>query len=247
MSVIVPAYNEASRLSHTLERVVAYLRPRHLFEALVVDDGSTDGTAALVRSVTQRLPEVRLVSLPRRQGKGAAVKAGIAQAAGRWLCVTDADLAISIEQFERALPLLQHGAHMVIGSRALPGSTTVPRQRFLRRWLGRSFHLVVRALLGVRFRDTQCGFKCFEREAAQAIFARVATTGFAFDVEVLLLAEEMGLQIQEIPVHVENDQTSTVRPFEHAGATCRDLWRMARRYRGRQGTAAARHPAIPSW
>jgi len=167
LSVIIPAYNEAPRIERTLEQLAGYLRAKvSEFEIVVVDDGSTDDTSRKVTLAAQKEPRVRLVSLPANRGKGFAVRQGVVAAKGDVICFTDADLSTPVEEIEKGADGLRQGAPVVIASRRHPGSVISLRQGLLRDWIGRGFNRFVRALLSLPFEDTQCGFKCFSRQAA---------------------------------------------------------------------------------
>jgi dolichyl-phosphate beta-glucosyltransferase len=222
--VIIPAYNEATRLRSTLERVVAYLdRQPFSSEVLVVDDGSTDDTAMIAREYAGEHATVRILRYTPNHGKGRAVKEGMREADGQLMLMCDADLSTPIEEFEKLVRFVAEGFDVVIGSRALPESELRVHQPWLRERLGRSFNLLVR-ILGVRdFSDTQCGFKLFTRQAARDIFAEVKTDGWAFDVEALLLALWKGYRVREVPVIWINAAGSKVNVVRDAVGTLRDL------------------------
>jgi dolichyl-phosphate beta-glucosyltransferase len=231
LSVVIPAYNEALRIEPSLQRVWNYLRVCHgegRFEIIVVDDGSKDGTATTVEEFRAKAAEVRLIRFPHNRGKGAAVRAGMLAAIGDAILFSDADFSTPIEEVEGALKLLQEGGDVVIGSRALAGSQVLVRQTLLRESLGRLFNRLIRAFLRIPFRDTQCGFKLFRREAARAVFQRARTDGFAFDVETLLLALQLGYVVREMPVRWINDPESRVNLLRHPAQMLGDLWRIRR-------------------
>mgnify|MGYP000468806795 CR=1 FL=1 len=212
LSVVVPAYNEEKRIGFSLFRIKDYLQSRNLSaEVIVVDDGSTDRTAEVAREIMADYPEFRVISHPVNRGKGAAVRTGALQARGELVLFTDADLSTPIEELEKFLPLSREGYEVVIGSRALPESEIKERQGWLREHLGKGFNLLVRLLVLKGFKDTQCGFKLFWKEAAREIFFRLETEGFAFDVEVLLLARKLGYKIAQVPVVWVNHPESRVR------------------------------------
>jgi dolichyl-phosphate beta-glucosyltransferase len=201
-SVVLPAYNEEHRLPPTLESVVHYLRTQgEQFEVLVVDDGSTDGTAAVVEGYHERYPEVRLLRYQPNRGKGFAVCYGIMQAQGELILFDDADGATPIAEIERLERAIQNGADVAIGSRALVSSETTVKALWYRKVAGRVFNSFANLLLVPGIEDTQCGFKLFRRHAAHQIFSHVRTERFAFDVEVLYLARKFGFRVAEEPVN----------------------------------------------
>jgi dolichyl-phosphate beta-glucosyltransferase len=198
------------------------------FEIIVVDDGSTDDTVTLVEQFRSRAREVRLIRFSRNQGKGAAVRAGMVAAVGDAVLFSDADLSTPIEEVEPALKLIREGSDVVIGSRALAGSQVLVHQTLLRESLGRLFNRLIRAFLRIPFRDTQCGFKLFRREAAHAVFQRARIDGFAFDVETILIALRSGYRVRELPVRWVNDPESRVTLLHHPAQMLADLWRIRR-------------------
>jgi dolichyl-phosphate beta-glucosyltransferase len=206
LSVVIPAFNEAERLPPTLERVLAYLRARGgSFEVIVVDDGSRDETVARARAagVTVLANEVN-------RGKGYSVRRGMLAARGARRLMTDADLSTPIEDLGRLMAALDGGVDVAIGSRALPDSNVEVHQPWYRENMGRVFNGLVRVLAVPGLKDTQCGFKLFTAEAAQAAFSRALLDGFSFDVEALYLARRHGFRIAEVPVTWRNDAASRV-------------------------------------
>ena len=227
LSVVIPAYNEASRISATVDAVAGYLGPRCTFEVLVVDDGSTDGTADAAQAAAARHAEARVIRLLPHRGKGAAVREGLVQSQGASVCFIDADLAIPVGEIETLLHVLEaEGCDVGIASRALPESVVVAGPGLVRQALSPLFNALVRALFGLSFHDTQCGFKGFRREAARALAERARIDGFAFDVELLLLADRLGFRIAEFPVRVEHRRSSSVRLMAQAGPILAALWRI---------------------
>jgi dolichyl-phosphate beta-glucosyltransferase len=211
LSVVIPAHNEAGRLEYTLRRMVDYLQqaePRH--EIIVVDDGSSDGTAELVRGLSKEWPQLRVIEHVANRGKGAAVRTGMHAARGEQLLFSDADLATPIEEVRKLQAALAEGYDLAIASRAVPGADIREHQHPVRELMGKSFNLLVRLLGLAGFKDTQCGFKLFTREAARDLFQRSTVDHFAFDVEILLLARER-FRVAEVPVvwyHVEESKVS---------------------------------------
>jgi dolichyl-phosphate beta-glucosyltransferase len=209
LSVVIPAYNESARLPRTLGRLDAYLRVAHPdHEILVVDDGSTDATAAVARAAGLRTLSV--IDYAPNRGKGHAVRRGMLAARGTRRLMTDADLSTPIEDLERLERALDGGADVAIGSRALPDSNVVLRQPWYREAMGRLFNVFMRLLVLPDLRDTQCGFKLFTAAAAQAAFTPARLDGFSFDVETLYIARRRGLRIAEIGVTWRNDEATHV-------------------------------------
>jgi dolichyl-phosphate beta-glucosyltransferase len=206
LSVVIPAFNEADRLPPTLERVFTYLRGRDAsFEVIVVDDGSRDETVARARAAGATV-------LPNEvnRGKGYSVRRGMLAARGARRLMTDADLSTPIEDLGRLMAALDGGFDVAIGSRALPDSNVEVHQPWYRENMGRVFNGLVRLLAVPGLKDTQCGFKLFTAEAAQAAFSRALLDGFSFDVEALYLARRHGFRIAEVPVTWRNDAASRV-------------------------------------
>jgi dolichyl-phosphate beta-glucosyltransferase len=233
-SVVIPAYDEARRLPPYLEDVVAYFEGRgEPYEIIVVDDGSTDATCAVVEAVSRDHPSVRVLSLGRNRGKGAAVRAGMLAARGRFRLFTDADGATPIAELKRLEPALGAGADVVVGSRVVvdPGvSVTAQRHRVA---AGRVFNRLV-AWLGVRgVADSQCGFKAFTGAAADRLFGQLRTEGFGFDVELLLLAQAEGYRVVEVAINWVDQAGSKVAVLRHGPGM---LWQiLGARRRVRRG------------
>lgn len=213
LSIIVPAFNEERRLPATLKALDAYLEGRHFDQAeiLVVDDGSMDATAKLTTEFSRRSPYVRLLSNAENHGKGYVVRQGLLAANCEWVLFTDADLSTPIEDLARLEAAIQaSGADGALGSRAVNRKLTGRHQPLWREFSGRFFNLVMRLLTGLPYRDTQCGFKLFRRDAAQAVAARQRLDGFGFDVEILFIARSLGFRLQEVAVRWNNAEGSKV-------------------------------------
>jgi dolichyl-phosphate beta-glucosyltransferase len=219
LTIVIPAYNEETRLPASLGAIAAYLAARPTapkIEVLVVDDGSSDATASRAEEAARRhaLP-TRVVRLPANRGKGAAVRAGCLEAAGALVLVSDADFSTPVYEWEK---LAAAGAPVAIGSRGLDEALVKEKQPLFRRAMGKLFNRLVRLVAVPGIRDTQCGFKLFTREAAREIFTRAKVDRFAYDVEALLLARRLGYAIAEIPVLWFNSADSRVTLFGGAQA-----------------------------
>ena len=238
LSIVVPAFNETQRIVPTLEAILAYAAQReHDFEILVVDDGSSDGTAALVSERFAGLEHLRVLAYAPNRGKGHAVRFGLRHATGDWVLFSDADLSTPIEQLDAMLAAGERGADIVIASRALGGAEIRERQPFYREAGGKLFNRLVRLLVLPELHDTQCGFKLFRRAAIEPVLGDLEIDGFAFDVEILALAEAAGAQIVEVPAIWTNSPSSRVRISAAARAYV-DLLRIRRRARVRRARAA---------
>lgn len=226
---IIPAFNEADVIEEAIQRTAAYARTLGAaWELIVVDDGSTDGTADVAQRLANRLSPLIVLRLSPNQGKGAAVRAGMLAAHGTWRIFLDADLSTTPEMFERFRPWLER-YDILIASRGLPGSRVVRHQSVFRESSGRLFNAIVRRLLHIPFRDTQCGFKAYHMRVMD-IFVRQEFPGWAFDVEVLTRAQSAGFRTREVPVVWMNDPSSTVRFLSALGAVA-DIWKIRQRSR----------------
>jgi len=200
LSIIIPSYNEESRLPATLERIAAYLLTYgREAEVLVVDDGSEDGTAAVAESFRSKIPRLRVVSNGVNRGKGYSVRYGMQEARGRIALFTDADLSAPIEEAGKLLGALETN-DVAIGSRAMDRSLISVHESPFREFAGIIFNKIVRSVLWLPFVDTQCGFKAFRRERCGVIFEQQTIERFGFDPELLYLARHHGLRAVEIPV-----------------------------------------------
>ncbi len=226
ISVVVPAYNEERRLPPTLIDIIDFFERKGCrYEVLVVDDGSTDNTAEVVRKFERVRSEVRLIQLPKNQGKGHAVRLGVLNSRGSRILFVDADGATPIAEFDRLQAALDAGSQIAIGSRALASRDTKVATSLHRKVLGRVFNRCVNVILLPSIADTQCGFKMFSREAALFLFRRQTSDRFSFDVELLFLAHKVGLPIAEVPINWTNVPGSKVNLVLDALLMFRDVFR----------------------
>ncbi len=217
VSVIIPAYNEERRIMSTLRQVEAYLcLQTYSAEVLVVDDGSADSTARLVQEFCVDHPRFRMVPGPHR-GKGYAVKTGMLEARGEYRFQCDADLSMPINELQRFLPPTRDHFDVAVGSREGKGARRYGEPPY-RHVMGRVFNLLVRTLAVRKLADTQCGFKCFRGEVADALFRLQKTWGFGSDVEILFIAQKRGLRIVEVPIPWYHQGESKVRPVQDTAA-----------------------------
>ena len=206
-SIVIPAYNESARIPATLEAVVACVR-EHAWDAeiIVVNDGSTDATAQIVRDFAIKAPEIRLLENPGNHGKGYSVRNGVLHALGDVVMFTDSDLSAPMEEAERLFSAIANGADIAIGSRWLESGRQTHRQPLYRRFFGRCFNAVCRMVMRLPFADTQCGFKAFTRAAAQTVFQLQTIERWGFDPEILFIALKRGFRVVEVPVSWAHDE-----------------------------------------
>lgn len=232
VSVVIPCFDEAARIGPTLDRVVAHLaRGPAGWEVVVVDDGSRDGTEAVVADRARAEPRIRALRFAPNHGKGFAVRAGVGASRGDLVLVTDADLATPIDELDAFVADAAEGADLVVASRVAPGARILTPQPWRRRLAGAVFRALVRALGLTAVRDTQCGFKLLRRATVGPLVARLETTGFAFDVELLVRAQRAGLRIVERPIAWRDVPGSKLRLWPDAVRLARDVVRL----RGRLG------------
>jgi dolichyl-phosphate beta-glucosyltransferase len=240
LSIIIPAYNEVERLGPHIGAILAYLGSHYpAFELLVVDDGSTDQTAAVVEAAPAGEPRARLISYQPNRGKGYAIRTGVLASRGDQVIFLDADLSTPLDEIPRALAELQT-ADIVVGSRRLPDSDIRVRPPLYRRLATFIFDTIKHLMVGLwHISDTQCGFKAFRGEAARQLFALGQVDRFMFDVEILYLAERAQLRLKEMPVRWADAAGSKVKFWEGVTHMIRDLWRIRRLH---QGTVVIHRP-----
>ncbi len=213
-SIVLPAYNESERIAATIEKISAFATQRGWqAEIIVVNDGSSDDTAEVVRHCAATRPGVRLLQNPGNRGKGYSVRHGMLQAQGEILLFSDADLSSPIAEAEKLFAAIAGGADIAIGSRWLKTELQLRRQPLFRRIYGRIFNLALRLVLGLQFKDTQCGFKAFNRRAAHALFPLQKIERWGFDPELLYLAERLHLRVEEVPVAWAHREGTRINPL----------------------------------
>ncbi|HEY4010439.1 MAG TPA: dolichyl-phosphate beta-glucosyltransferase [Acidobacteriaceae bacterium] len=241
LSIVIPAYNEGARIEYALERVLSCVADRQWnAEVLVVDDGSSDNTADIVRRWMETHPNLQLIHNEGNRGKGYSVRNGLLQAAGNVVMFTDADLSSPIEEAERLFAALDSGADVAIGSRWLERSRQTIHQPLYRRFFGRCFNWVTRKLMGLPYKDTQCGFKAFRRDAAQTIFRLQTIERWGFDPEILFIANKLGYTIVEVPVTWGHDERSRISYLKDGMRMLQDMAQIRANFlRGRYDEAIA--------
>ncbi|MGA7629184.1 MAG: dolichyl-phosphate beta-glucosyltransferase [Terriglobales bacterium] len=213
-SIVIPAYNEGVRLRPTLHALIRHIQEQNWdAEILVVNDGSIDDTAQIVREYGKSNPQVLLVENPGNRGKGFSVRNGMLHARGDICLFSDADLSSPITEAQKLFDAIAQGADIAIGSRWLRAELQTERQPLYRQAFGRIYNLALRILLGLRFADTQCGFKAFRRDAAQRIFPLQRIERWGFDPEILFLARRAGLRVEEVPVLWAHSEGTRLHPF----------------------------------
>ena len=231
LSIVVPAYNEARRLPPTLEKLAAFCRDLgRSYEVLVIVERSTDGTLEIAARFAAQQAHFQAVDNEVQRGKGYAVRSGMLRARGEYVFYMDADLSVPLAAVPEFLARFESAprADVLLGNRQHAMSRITRRQTWLRRTMGQTFNRILKTCALASLHDTQCGFKAFRREAAREIFSRQTIDGFAFDVEVLLLAERLGYKIADLPVEWINSPESKVRIVRDSLAMLRDTLRVRR-------------------
>jgi dolichyl-phosphate beta-glucosyltransferase len=251
LSLVIPAYNEAKRLPPTMVRLGEFARGfARGMEVLIIVEKSSDGTLEIARELAAQQADsaqiIRVIDNAVHRGKGYAVRSGMLQARGEHVFYMDADLSVPVEEVTAFLRCFEQRPEIqvLIGNRQHPGARITRAQSWLRRSMGQTFNRILGALAIAGTRDTQCGFKAFRRSAARAIFERQQIDGFAFDVEVLLLAEHLELKVGDLPVEWINSPESKVRIIRDSLGMLRYAVRI-RRLIGRRGWSITDHSARP--
>jgi dolichyl-phosphate beta-glucosyltransferase len=232
LSIIIPAFNEGERLPRTLPQVADFVAAQdYSSEVIVVNNNSSDDTRAVATAIASDFPFIRVLD-ELRQGKGAAVRTGMLAAAGEFLFMADADLSMPIEEVGKFLPPELDDFDVAIASREVPGAVRYNEPAY-RHMMGRVFNFVVKVLAVPSLQDTQCGFKCFRRQAALEVLANQTITGWAFDVELLFISQRRGHRIVEVPINWYYRANSRISPLRDAFEMVREVLRI--RLNGWQG------------
>jgi glycosyltransferase involved in cell wall biosynthesis len=242
VSIVIPAYNEATRLVGSIQKVIAYLNDQWPgAELLIVDDGSTDNTAQVARQHLAQAGNVsgRVITNQPNRGKGHAVRTGLLAAAAPIAVFSDADLSTPITEMPKLVDVIERGeCDLAFGSRALDRSLIGVHQPWQREQGGRVFNVIVRAATGLPFWDTQCGFKAFRMDVCRPIIEAAVIDRFAFDVELLYVAQRAGLRLREIPVRWDNDPDSKISLASETFRMVSQVWSIRERARRGQYDAA---------
>lgn len=223
LSIIIPAHNEESRLPQTLEQIFTFLETRdYTAEVLIVENGSSDKTLEVARKYAARQPALKVFH-EEEPGKGNAVKRGMLEARGSFRFMCDADLSMPIEELDKFIPSDEHGFDIAIASREAKGAVRYNEPGY-RHFGGRLINLAVRLLILPGLNDTQCGFKCFRADVAEAIFPYQSLPGWSFDIEILFIARKWGFRIQEVPIHWYFDPETKLRAVNDAVRMLRDIF-----------------------
>jgi dolichyl-phosphate beta-glucosyltransferase len=228
LTVVIPAFNESASIEKALCDVSDHFGPECSWEIIVVDDGSCDGTPDIVEQLARARDNIRLIRNPRNFGKGYCLRAGIANARGELILIADADMSVSISHLDQFIERLNEGCDIIMASRYAKGSVFL-HPKLVRQAMGRILNRIVRGLFGLRFTDTQCGFKLLRGELAKELAGKCRVNRFAFDVELLLLARKAGARVLEEPVRCLNAPRSSVRVISDSAIMLYDL--LALRFR----------------
>jgi dolichyl-phosphate beta-glucosyltransferase len=218
LSIVIPIYNEQNRIQGTLKKISDYYSKKdYYYELILVNDGSNDSTSEILRKYKEKLDghsknyTLRILNNKKNIGKGFSVRKGVLASKGKYVLFTDADLSTPIEEAEKLLFYLQNSYNISIGSRGLSDSKIIIRQNIIRQSMGKFFNFLVRKIMKLKYIDTQCGFKCFDRNTVDSIFPFLKVNDFSFDIEILFLAEKLQLKVKEVPICWLNSNDSKVR------------------------------------
>jgi len=215
LSVVVPVYNEADKIEKNILKIEDFLKSKgYSFEIIIVNDGSTDNTDAILNILADRIAGVRILHNKVNKGKGFALKTGMIFASGNHVLFTDADLSTPFEEIDKFLPYFKNGYDIVIGSRRLKNSDVEVPQAWHRAFMGKFFIILARLIITDIVNDFNCGFKCYRKEVAHHIYKKGRLNRWGFDVEMLFLADKYGYRVKEVPVKWMNANTTKVSLFK---------------------------------
>jgi dolichyl-phosphate beta-glucosyltransferase len=226
LSIVIPAYKEGSRIHKSLDALIEYQKKHDfLIETIVVVDGSPDNTADLAKEYQDKIPNLKVIDRKENKGKGYTVKEGILLADGKYILFTDADNSTPLNQVDKLLECADK-YEVVIGSRYCDGGKLAHPQPFYRILGGRVLNLIIQLLATRGIKDTQCGFKLFQKDAAQEIFKRQTFDRFSFDIEILAIARKLGYKVKEVGITWYDDPHSTVKPLKDGLRMVKDSWQV---------------------
>jgi dolichyl-phosphate beta-glucosyltransferase len=228
LSLILPAYNERASIAATIESALAYFQTRGIPVEIIVAADGNDGTREVVREMATRLPCLKVIGREQRSGKGRGIREAVSLARGRIIGFADADNKVPIEEYNKIEYWLDQGYEVVAGSRALEQSKIERRQPWYRRIGSWGFGIFMRSLIDVPLRDTQCGFKFFQRDAALQLFRLQRIDGYMFDVEILALAYQIGYGVKEVPISWHDDADSRLQLFSGNLRNMLDIFKIRR-------------------
>lgn len=245
-SIVLPAYNEDARIGATLQQILTFAAKQGWSaEVIVVNDGSTDNTAEMVRQQAIHNPMLRLIENPGNRGKGYSVRNGMLHAQGEILLFSDADLSSPIDEAPKLFAAIQQGADIAIGSRWLRPELQTTRQPLRRQIFGRLFNLALRIILGLHFEDSQCGFKAFNRRAVDLVFPMQRIERWGFDPEILFLARTFGLKVEEVPVRWAHRPGGSIHPVRDGLRMVEEMVKI--RWNALTGKYTATHVELKSY
>ncbi|MCL5795734.1 MAG: glycosyltransferase family 2 protein [Patescibacteria group bacterium] len=223
LSIIIPIYNEESRIKPTLEKVLDYFRhAKYDWQIILVNDGSSDQSEQIIKKDIEGFANISLISYAKNQGKGYAVRQGVAAAKGQYILFMDADMSTPIEEISKLLAVIDKYP-IIIGSRYLDKGNIIVKQPWIRRLISRLGNKIIKTLLKLPYQDTQCGFKIFANTAAKKIFSRAQINHWGFDIEILAIAKILGYRVKEVAVTWHNDARSKVRAGRDAWHTFQEV------------------------
>ncbi len=228
LSIVIPAYNEEKRIGNTLGEIIGYLKTKdYRSEIILVNDGSADSTINVVTKESEKMGyKIKIIENEVSKGKGYSIRRGMLETRGECALFTDADLSTPINEVEKLIHWLEKGYDVAIGSRGLEDSQVEIHQSFVRESMGKIFNKIMSLVVFTGFKDTQCGFKCFRRDAVNKIFKKQRLRGFAFDVEILLIAKRHGFRVREVPVRRLNSPYSKVHILKDPILMLYDVFRI---------------------